>query len=105
MYRQVAELLFAQYEAGEISPATIMNHFTEEEEHREAASLFNTRIRRLDTKAEEEKAVRETLIRVKSGSIEEAAANLDPADLQGLQRLVNARKALQDLQKLHISLN
>ena len=42
MYRQVAELLFAQYEAGEISPATIMNHFTEEEEHREAASLFNT---------------------------------------------------------------
>ena len=82
-----------------------MNHFTEEEEHREAASLFNTRIRRLDTKAEEEKAVRETLIRVKSGSIEEAAANLDPADLQGLQRLVNARKALQDLQKLHISLN
>ena len=105
MYRQVAELLFRQCEEGAVNPARIMNHFTEEEEHREAASLFNTRIRDLTEKSEQEKAVKENLIRVKSYSIDEAARKLEPSDIKGLQRLMNARKDLQDLQKLHISIN
>ena len=105
LYRQVAQLLFEQYEKGEVNPAKIMNHFTEEEEHREAASLFNTRIKELTTKQEQEKAVKETIIRVKSYSIEWAAKNLAPTDIQGLQQLISAKKALQDLQRLHISFN
>lgn len=105
LYRQVAELLFEQYEQGDVNPAKIMNHFTEEADHREAASLFHTRIKELTTKQEQEKAIKETIIRVKAYSIEEATKKLDPADIQGLQRLMNAKKALQDLQKLHISIN
>lgn len=105
LYRKVAELLFEQYRSGEVNPARIMNHFTEEEEHREAAALFHTRIKELTTRAEQEKAIKETIIRVKSYSIECAARKLDPTDIQGLQRLMNAKKALQDLQKLHISIN
>ncbi len=105
LYQKVAKLLFEQYHEGEVNPAKIMNYFTEEEEHREAASLFHTRIKELTTKQEEEKAVKETLLRVKSYSIDEATKNLAPTDMQGLQRLMNAKKALQDLQKLHISLN
>ena len=105
LYQQVAELLFDQYEKGEVNPAKIMNHFTEESQHREAASLFHTRIMELTTKKEQEKAIKETVIRVKAYSIEMAAKRLDPTDIQGLQRLMNAKKALQDLQKLHISIN
>jgi len=105
LYRKVATLLFEQYERGEVNPAQIMNYFTEEEEHREAASLFHTRIKELTTKQEEEKAVKETIIRVKRYSIDEATKKLAPTDIQGLQQLMDARKALQDLQKLHISID
>ena len=105
IYRTVAELLYEQYEKGRLNPAQIMNHFTDEEEHREVASLFNTRIREIKTVNEQEKALKETIIRVKKNSIEERSAKLDPTDIQGLQRLMNARRALQDLEKLHISIN
>lgn len=105
LYREVAGLLFEQYEGGQVNPAKIMNHFTEEEQHREAASLFHTRIKELTTKEEQEKAVKETLIRVKAYSIDERTRKLEPTDIRGLQELINAKKALQDLQRLHISIN
>lgn len=105
LYQKVAELLFEQYEQGAVNPAKIMNYFTEEEDHREAASLFHTRIKELTTKQEQEKAIKETIIRVKDYSIETATKKLDSTDIQGLQRLMSAKKALQDLQKLHISIN
>ena len=105
IYRKVAELLYQQYEEGEANPARILDHFTEEEEHREAASLFHTRIRELTTPEEREKALKETMVRVKAHSIGEAAARLDPTDIRGLQRLMEAKRQLQDLEKLHISIN
>lgn len=104
LYMTVAELLYKQYEAGSLNPAKIMNHFTDEEEHREVASLFHTKIKELTTKAEQEKALKETIIRVKNHSIEHATKMLEPTDIQGLQRLMEAKKELQDLQKLHISI-
>lgn len=105
IYRKVAELLYQQYEEGEANPARILDHFTEEEEHREAASLFHTKIRELTTPEEREKALKETVVRVKAHSIGEAAARLDPTDIRGLQRLMEAKRQLQDLEKLHISIN
>mgnify|MGYP004641959487 FL=1 len=105
IYQTVAELLYAQHEQGKLNPAQIMNHFTDEEEHREVAALFNTRIREIKTAHEQEKALKETIIRVKKNSIEEHSAKLDPTDIQGLQKLMEAKRALQDLEKLHISIN
>ena len=105
LYKTVAELLFEQYESGQLNPAKVMNHFTDEEEHREVASLFHTKIQRLDTKAEQEKALKETIIRVKNHSVDMATKNLDPTDILGLQRLMEAKRSLQDLQKLHISID
>ena len=105
IYRTVAELLYVQHEQGKLNPAQIMNHFTDEEEHREVAALFNTRIREIKTAHEQEKALKETIIRVKKNSIEEHSAKLDPTDIQGLQKLMEAKRALQDLEKLHISIN
>ncbi len=105
IFRTVAALLYEQYEAGEVNPAKIMNHFTDEEEHREVAGLFHTKIRELSTPAEREKALKETVVRVKNNSIEEAGRNWNAADLEGMQRLMKAKSDLQNLRKLHISVN
>ena len=106
IYRTVASILYEQYEKQQVNPAQIMNHFTDEEEHREVASLFHTKIKELTTLGEQEKALKETIIRVKNHSIEEAARNLAPTDIAGLQVcLMEAKRQLQDLEKLHISIN
>lgn len=104
LYRTVAELLYEQYEKNELNPAKVMNHFTDEEEHREVASLFHTKIQKLHTREEEEKALKETIIRVKTNSLDYATKMLDPTDIGGLQQIIQAKRALQDLQKLHISI-
>ncbi len=105
LYRTVAELLYEQYEAGVLNPAKVMNHFTDEMEHQEVASLFHTKIQKLDTKEEQEKALKETIIRVKTNSVDYATKALDVTDITGLQRLMEAKRSLQDLQKLHISID
>lgn len=105
IYRKVADLLYSQHREGEVNPARIMNFFTDEEEHREVAGLFHTRIKELTSLQEEEKALKETVVRVKSHSIEEATHRLDPTDMAGLQQLMHAKRELQDLRELHISIN
>lgn len=105
IYREVAGLLYQQRKEGEIQPARIMNAFTDEEEHREVAGLFHTRIKELTSLREEEKALKETVIRVKTHSIDEAARMLDPTDMAGLQRLMETKRELQKLHELHISIN
>ena len=105
IYQTVAELLYEQYEAGDVNPARIMNRFTDEEEHREVAGLFHTKIRELTSAKEQEKALKETVLRVKNHSIEEATKRLDPTDMPGLQRLMDVKREMQDIQKLHISIN
>ena len=47
----------------------------------------------------------ETVLRIKNHSIEKATRKLEPTDIAGLQRLMEAKKKLQDLKKLHISIN
>ena len=103
-FRTVAELMYRQYEQGELTPAKILNHFTEEEEHREAASLFHTKNRELSTKGEREQALKETILRVKSNSIDAQTRKLSPTDMAGLQKLMEEKRKLQDLYQLHISL-
>ena len=105
LYKTVAELLYEQYAEGDVQPAKIMNHFTDEEEHRQVATLFHTHIRELTTAKEQEKALEETILRIKNHSIEEATKKLDPTDMRGLQRLMDAKKELQGLKALHISIN
>ena len=105
IYRKAAGLLFQQYHDVEINPARIMNYFTDEEEHQKVAALFHTRIEELTSEREKEKALMETVLRIKNHSIETATRNLEPTDMAGLQRLMEAKKELQDLKKLHISIN
>ena len=100
----MAELLYRQYEEGEPNPAAIMNHFTDEEEHREVAGLFHTRIRELSTAREQEKALRETVKRVKLHSLDKAMEQ-NITNREMFQKLMDERRRLQNPAELHISVN
>ncbi len=103
LYEAVARMLYGQYEDGNLNPARILNHFQEEGEHREVASLFHTRIRELTTGQEKERALKETIWRVKENSIDVRLKGLHPTDMAGLQRLTNEKRNLPEIEKLHIS--
>ncbi len=106
IYHKVAELLFAQYgENGTVNPARIVSMFENEEEQREIAGLFNARIHRVETKDDMEKALKETIVRIKKNSIEHRSKALAPTDMEGLMQIVKDKKALEQLEKTHISID
>ena len=106
LYRKAAALLFEQFEAGQgVNPAKIVSYFEDEEEQKEAAGLFNAAIREVETKDDREKALKETLVRVKRNSIERRSREDDPADMDAMMRLIEDRRALEQLEKLHISID
>lgn len=105
IYHRVAELLFAQYqESGRVNPARIVSMFENEEEQREIAGLFNARIHKIETKDDMEKALKETIIRVKGNGIEHRSKALAPDDMEGFMKIVQEKKALEQLEKTHISI-
>lgn len=103
LYREVASMLFEQLEKRELNPARIMNQFMDPEQQRTVAQIFNTEVP-VETPQEQEKAIKETVQKVMEYGIEQRTANLDPTDIAGLQRLIDAKRRLQDLGRLHISL-
>ncbi len=105
IYRKVAAELYAQFETdGEVNPAKIISMFQSEEEQREIASLFHAHIEHLETKDSIEKALKETIVRIKRNRIDYRSKNLNPTDLLGLQKLLEDRRKLEQLEKLHISI-
>lgn len=101
IYRTVAKLLFEQYEHGEKNPAKIINHFTQPEEQSQAASLFHSSLE-VTSEAEMEKAVRECLRKILEHSLDEQSARLDPADMAGLQKMIQNRRRLSEIPRLQI---
>lgn len=97
LYRQAAEMVFSQYREGKLNPAGIISRFTEEEQQREIAALFNARLKEVTTAAEKEKALRETVIRLKENSIQYRSRHLQPTDMEGLQKLIADKKAMEAL--------
>ena len=107
LYKEVAQMLFHQREEeGQVNPAKLLNSFTDSEEQREVASLFNATIH-LETQQEQDRAFADTLLRIKAESLAEKNRNLDPTDMAGLQQILREKKELEELgrkrQELHIS--
>ncbi len=105
LYQTVAEFLYKQYEDGSVNPAKIISYFTDEDEHREVASLFHTEIKEISTKDEQRKALKDTIIKVKRYSVEHATKSLDPMDIQGLQDIMIGKRKLEELEKMQISID
>ena len=106
LYREVAQMLFSQREEGEVNPARLLNSFTDSEEQREVASLFNATIH-LETPKEQDQAFADTLLRIKTESLAERNRNWNPTDMVGFQEIIKAKKELEELGRkrrdLHIS--
>lgn len=120
LYHKAAEILFSQFhETGTVNPAKIVSMFPAEEEQREIAALFNATIPGGFTEEDKEsvrdgsqlskdsfeKALKETIVRVKKNSIEYRLKTMPPADMAALQKSVADKRALEELEKVHISID
>lgn len=106
LYHTVAQILFEQLERGEVNPAKIINNFVDEEEHKAVAALFNTKPKAVDTKSDKEKALNETIVRVKENSLIYRSSNMNSGDIvKEMQKLTEGKKMIEKLRTLHISLD
>ncbi len=104
LYRRVAERLFQDLSQGTYNPAAIISMFSDEEEQRKAAELFNTNLPQLTTKQEKEKAFHDIVYAVKKNSYEYFTGQLG-VDVTALNKVIAGKKALEELAKTHISLD
>lgn len=104
LYKQVARMLFEQYETEhKVTPAKIINHFESKEEQSEAASLFNMEMQGEMSDLERKKALEETVLRIRKNSLDiQSKKAIENNDIQALQQIIREQA---DLQKLHISLS
>ena len=106
LYQKVASELFAQFKAdGTVNPAKIISGYSDEKEQQDVAALFNARIHRIENKEDKKKALKETILRIKKNSIAFRSKNLNPTDMEGLMKVVEDKRMLEKLEKLHISID
>ena len=100
MYHKTAELVFQQFrENGKVLPAVILNQFSSREEQNEIAALFNTGLDGEINHAEKEKALNDTIYKVKKFSLD-----YDSSRATSIEQLQDIIRQQTNLQKLHISL-
>lgn len=104
LYKQVADKLFKDLREGNYNPAAIISMFTDEEEHREVAAMFNTNLPELTSKQEREKALKDIVVAVKKNSYEHFTLQLG-SDVTALNKVIEGKKALEELAKTHISID
>lgn len=104
LYKKAAQRLFADLEQDVLNPAAIISLFTDEEEQREIAGVFNTRLMELSTRQEKEKAFHDIVLAVKRNSYE-YFLNRPGSDVTALNQVIEGKKALEELSKTHISLD
>ena len=104
LYKVVADKLFTSLEEGNYNPAAIISSFVDEEEQREAAALFNTKLEALETEQDREKAFHDILYAVKKNSFDYYSTKLG-SDVDALKKVIEGKKALEELGKTHISID
>lgn len=104
LYQKVAQRMFEDIEQNRLNPASIINMFEDEKDQSEAASLFTTKLPELESEQEKEKAFHDILVSVKKNSYEYYSAR-SGVDISALSKVIEGRKALEELNKTHISLN
>ena len=101
LYQKVAEKLFEGIEESTIHPAAIISMFADEGEQKEVAALFNTKLEDLETDQDKQKAFHHIVVNVKTASFEESSRKLG-SDVMALNKVIQGKKALEELQKTQI---
>ncbi len=100
LYHKAATLVFEELKVtGQVTPARILNQFEDVEEQKTAASLFNTKLKTDDDPAIREKALNETVKRIKKNSLDLKSRSV--REISDLQKIIQEKAKLQ---KLYISL-
>ncbi len=100
LYRQTAEMVFAGHDAGNLNPASILNHFINDEDtYKEVAALFHASLKESLNNEEQKKAFSETVMKIKKNSLDIASRNAK--DIGELQRII---KQQAEIRNLYISL-
>ena len=103
LYQKTARMLYRQLESGKPDTAWIVDQFEDPEQQKMIAGIFSTGVQ-VESPRETEKAILESMRKVMENAVEERGRRLDPADIAGLQALVAAKRGIQELNSLHISL-
>lgn len=98
-YNKVAELFWEQLQNGQMNPAKIIDYFEKEEEHNKAAGLFHSPLSSELTLSEKERALNDTVTKIKKNSLDYRAAHA--TDIQEMQNIIIEQTKLQ---KIHITL-
>lgn len=104
LYQKTAERLFEDLKKGQWNPAAIISMFEDEEEQREVAALFSTKLSEINTKQEKERALQDILYKVKQNSYNYYNERLG-SDISAITKALEGKRALEELRKVHISLD
>ena len=100
-FHHLAKELFSQYEEkSEVNPAAILNQYTQVEEQRKAADIFQTTLKLEPEAKDNDKALTDIVKKVKLNSIEHELANTE--DWNKCQKLIQQKK---EVLKLNLVLN
>lgn len=101
-YAMVAQRFFEDMENGTANPVRLINLFEDPDEQSEVSALFTTYLSELDEGQEaKNKAFRDILMAVKQNSFEYYSAR-SGTDIAALTKVIEAKKALEELAKTHI---
>ena len=104
LYRTVAGKLFAELEEGKADPAGMVDLFEDEEQRKEVAALFHTSIGTFEKRSDAERALHDVICGVKRNSYEYYSQRAG-TDISALNQVIAGKKALEELNKMHISLD
>lgn len=101
-YAMVAQRFFEDMENGTANPVKLINLFEDPDEQSEVSALFTTYLSELDEGQEaKNKAFHDILVAVKQNSFEYYSAR-SGTDIAALTKVIEAKKALEELAKTHI---
>lgn len=96
LYHSVALMLFDQLEQQQpLNPARITNQFSEAEEQKEVAAIFNTHLKYDTTKEDRDKALTDVVKKIKLASIEDEM--IHTGDIVRWQKLLTEKNKIQKL--------
>ncbi|SDB32930.1 MULTISPECIES: DNA primase [unclassified Butyrivibrio] len=104
MYRSIADEMWKGLDDGSFDPAKVMNHFTDEEEQREVAELFNTNLVKVDTKDEREKAMHDILYDIKKSGYEKTLSDMEADAPERWNYTLEGKRMLEELSRTKIVL-
>ena len=96
-YRTIAELLYQQSAEGSANPASIIDHFEDSEAQSRAAALFHGEIGQEDEQSRT-RALTDMVCQIKKDALDRKLSELSMTDLEGLMKLTEARRKLDQLQ-------